>query len=89
MENFGGKVKTTLCWTCQRAVRLEIEGIRCPWSHDFKPVPGWDAEFNRRRTGTNPGGVAAYMETYHVRSCPLYLKDKPQKSNNEWLKGGL
>lgn len=87
MADYKGN-KHTLCWTCQRAVRKEIEGKRCPWSHDFKPVPGWDAELKHKRIGTNVDG-AAYIDSYYVRACPLYLKDKPQKSNNEWLKGAL
>ena len=80
-----GQYKRTLCWSCQRAVRKEVEGKRCPWSHDFKPVPGWDAEPTKKYAEANKG-EARYVDSYHVNACPLYLKDKPQAKNLDWLK---
>lgn len=87
MGYFGGKSEATLCWTCQRAIRVEIEGIRCPWSHYFKPVPGWDAIPTKKYAHKTEGGYRC-VDSYNVKSCPLYLKDKPQDIN-AWMKGVL
>lgn len=86
MADYKGN-KHTLCWTCQRAVRKEIEGERCPWSHDFKPVEGWEAEQKHRRVDTRTSGEIIYMDTYNVKSCPLYLEDDPK--GFAWTKCGL
>lgn len=55
--------KQTLCWSCQRAVK------ECPWSANFEPVPGWDAEETVLTTDTTSA------RSYHVKACPLYDPD--------------
>ena len=53
----------TLCWSCQRAVK------ECPWSANFEPVDGWDADETKIM---GPYGV---IPSYFVRKCPLYDPD--------------
>lgn len=55
--------KQTLCWDCQRAVK------ECPWSANFEPVDGWDAEPTMIMTSYRP------MPSYHVKACPLFEPD--------------
>jgi len=56
----------TLCWTCQHAAGPTM----CVWAMWLVPVPGWDAE----QKEVEPG-----IESYLVRACPLYAKDKPRE----------
>lgn len=51
--------KSSICWDCAKACR------KCPWSKDFKPVPGWDA------TPTKVYVVEGkYDDSFIVNSCP-------------------
>lgn len=43
-----------LCWDCKNAVG------RCPWSRNFTPVDGWDAE--------------ADGDGYKIYDCPLFVE---------------
>ena len=65
-DNRRGRVPETLCWSCQKAVK------ECPWSANFEPVDGWDADETKIMTHK---GV---LDSYHVRKCPLYLPDPPE-----------
>lgn len=63
-----GYVKTkkhpqTLCWKCQRAVK------ECPWSANFEPVPGWEAEPTLISASYDP------IHSYLVKKCPLFDPD--------------
>jgi len=64
-----GRLPETLCWSCQRAVK------ECPWSANFEPVDGWDAE------PTKIMGPCEVIPSYFVKSCPLYDPDpvEPKK----------
>ncbi len=55
-----GFASKSLCWKCSRATGF------CPWSREFEPVQGWDA------VQTTVDGI----ESYEVKSCPLFEKDK-------------
>lgn len=57
--NVLGKAEN-LCWVCRKAI------AGCPWSKNFIPVAGWDAE---------PDG-----ETYKIRDCPLFNRMKATKN---------
>lgn len=61
--------KSSICWDCAKACR------KCPWSKDFKPVPGWDA------TPTKVYVVEGkYDDSFIVNSCPLFEKEQEYKS---------
>lgn len=45
-----------LCWECKKACG------KCPWSFEFKPIPGWVAT-------TEPNG------SYEIKECPLFERD--------------
>ena len=65
----------TLCWNCQRATGL------CSWSEKFIPVEGWVADRNDIRIEVQNQYTRAtkYDESYFVRECPLFVRDKPRK----------
>ena len=75
-----------LCWDCERACG------DCPWSEidpdtghpRFAPVPGWTAKKVTRPTGNGPGGKA-WMTTYSITSCPLFVQTPPRKSSPAML----
>ena len=53
------------CWTCTKYLG------GCPWSAQFEPVPGWDAEpVEKSGNNTNPP-----ISTYDIKSCPMYVND--------------
>ena len=60
------------CWSCQNATG------GCPWSDRLEPVPGWDAKPVRRPTGTSHE-KRVIMDTYAIKSCPMYLEDEPRE----------
>ena len=68
-----------LCWKCQNACG------GCPWTEvdpvtkkvRFEPVPGWDAKPVRRWTAT--GSLRVRMESYSIKSCPMFVPDEPRK----------
>lgn len=68
-----------LCWKCQNACG------GCPWTEvdpvtkkvRFEPVPGWDAKPVRRWTTT--GSLRVRMESYSIKSCPMFVPDDPRK----------
>ncbi len=62
-ENCGFASKS-LCWKCSRATGF------CPWSRDFEPVQGWEAV---KTTIKNQSGD---LDSYDVKKCPLFEKDK-------------
>lgn len=61
-NRFGEKCQ--ICWTCKKA------GGICSWSHEFKPVPGWDAEPDTI-TPLNGDG-RRLIETFRIYDCPEY-----------------
>ena len=65
----------TLCWSCQLAVK------ECPWSANFEPVDGWDAEETKIMA---PHGT---IPSFLVKKCPLFVPDPPiskkEKRSNE------
>lgn len=75
-----------LCWDCERACGA------CPWSAvdpntdeiRFDPVPGWTARKVTRPVGNGPGGKA-WMETYHITACPLFVQTPPRNSSPAML----
>jgi len=62
-SNIKNNTKQTLCWDCQRAVK------ECPWSANFEPVEGWDAEETLIMAEYRP------LKSYHVKACPLFEPD--------------
>lgn len=66
-RNPGNTVKEhTLCWDCTNATNPK--GI-CPWSREFKEVPGWQAKL------VNYRGFSNGYTTYIVKSCPLFERN--------------
>ncbi len=63
-----------LCWSCQKACG------KCSWSRKVnpKPVQGWIAF--PTRVFCSKG---RYTDSYDIRFCPEYVKDKPQRWNDE------
>lgn len=56
----------SICWDCKRATGF------CSWSRDFEPVRGWEAE----PTVIKENGLAHSIDSYDVKRCPLFLKDR-------------
>lgn len=55
------KRKETICWSCDNACGS------CPWSSDFKPIPGWSA------TPTHIADTQSQVfNSYIVTKCPSY-----------------
>ena len=54
------------CDVCSRNI------ADCPWLHQDKPVPGWEAE-----RSLLPNHVPVW--TWHILRCPLYLPPRPRK----------
>jgi hypothetical protein len=73
-EDKRGKAKPNICFECKKACG------GCSWSAfdpytgkiKYEPVPGWTAE----KVLLNIGGV--YVETYHIKECPLFEEDEPR-----------
>ena len=51
----------TLCWDCRNATEKD-----CEWARYFKPVPGWEAEKTKMKTGE---------ASYIVYDCPRFVRD--------------
>ena len=68
------KKDKTICWECANACSAD-----CEWANELKPVPGWDAE---------PTVSTAGAESFLVRSCPKFVKDKPDQRRGELNTGG-
>lgn len=58
-------MKESLCWGCNKCTGF------CPWSQDFTPVKGWDAEPTKIQTEIPD----EYIDSFFVKSCPLYEPD--------------
>ena len=56
--------KNQSCWTCKNACG------GCPWSREFKPVDGWEAE------KTFIGSNGEHAESYKIIYCPEYMEEK-------------
>ena len=57
-----------LCWKCKKACG------GCSWADRFEPVEGWTAEKRVRKY--NLFDVTATYETYEIRACPEFVKDR-------------
>ena len=74
-----------LCWTCKKACGL------CPWTEydpvkkkvRFEPIPGWEATAIHRPSGHGTHGTE-YMDTYSIKKCPLYEKENPRDSADDF-----
>lgn len=63
----------SICWYCQNSTNSG-----CPWSRNFIPVPGWQAE----KTNFNFSKYDNY-KSYIVKECPLFVQDKNTKIMKE------
>ena len=78
--------RPNICFDCKNACGA------CSWSAvdpatgkvKFEPVPGWTAEKVILNAGWS-NGKPYFTETYHIKACPLFDKDKPRISNNDEL----
>lgn len=67
-----------LCWTCKKSCG------KCPWSKNFTPVAGWEAEETliimhyRHRLPGEKHVKPVRDKTYKIKACPLYEKEKRQ-----------
>lgn len=59
-----------LCGDCINAVP-DCRGHGCPWSREFKPVPGWDATPVKLKHAV-VGGKPYFGESFDIKSCPLF-----------------
>ena len=66
------------CAECARNIR------DCPWLHSDMPVPGWDARPTRVQM-RNMAYQERWVESYEIRSCPLYIPVPPREINNAEL----
>lgn len=66
-----GTYLQTLCWDCQKALG------ECSWSDNFQPVKGWDAVPTEIKTSV--GNIVPTINSYYVRSCPLFELDEKTK----------
>lgn len=73
MEQCKQTTKQTICWGCARA--LLRNGVACPWSLHFQPVPGWTAIRNDVYAQNNGARTKRTTESYIVIKCPLFLSD--------------
>ena len=84
--------EATLCWSCARAVGGCPWTERDEKTHQvrFAPVEGWEAEktiirgASSKRHGKQDEGRRRYcysMESYRVKKCPLYQKDRRTAAN--------
>lgn len=58
----------TLCWHCDHACKGG-----CSWADEFKPVNGWTAEHQVTNT----------LDSYYVKSCPLFVLAKRLKQMDD------
>lgn len=65
----------SLCWSCKRADLFMHEGLYCPWSANFMPVNGWDAE----PTKIISAEIEDIIDSFHVKACPLYEPEKGRR----------
>ena len=79
----------TLCWRCQRATNAP--GMGCSWSRQVNPEPveGWEAD-PTSMAGNHYyyKGMALEVQSYVVRSCPLFVADagnRPLTECKSWL----
>ena len=65
----------SICGECQQS------SLVCPWSREFKPVPGWTASPTRILMYTTTKGEQkpGYADSYNVTACPLYIP--PQRGS--------
>ena len=69
----------TLCWSCENSVPRIEDGVYtrgCNWSVNKKPVEGWEAE---PRTLRHNGAGLEFTKSFHVISCPQYIKSRRDK----------
>lgn len=66
----------TLCWDCRQGPRSG-----CSWFAEHRPVPGWTAERRDVAVTAIPDGRrdTRLEESYLVRRCPLYRRDRPRR----------
>lgn len=57
-----------ICSDCQRNI------MECPWLHEGRPYPGWDAEMVSRKEYPNNGKPWIWGVTWSVKSCPGHIK---------------
>ena len=53
-----------LCWSCKKSL------LKCPWSINFTPIKGWDAE----ETGNG---------SYRIYNCPLFENDMQEDEDED------
>ena len=70
----------TLCDGCANAVPGLHHG--CPWSREFKPVPGWVAEHTPLQCLHTVNGQSYYHTTdsYIVHDCPQFVPDAQRET---------
>lgn len=79
MADQNSKISNQLCWNCKRTGACK--GVKpCPWAAAFKPVKGWEATPTviRELDGTK-------VESYDIKACPLFIKDKEFATRREAL----
>ena len=62
----------SLCWDCKRADKFFHQGLFCPWSANFTPVPGWSAV----PTQIVSEEIEEVIDSFEVISCPLFTADR-------------
>lgn len=60
-----------ICFNCMNSVPSVEKETGCPWSWDFEPVPGWDAEPTIINIGTINGKTYT-ADSFDIKSCPLF-----------------
>ena len=60
----GKRHEHTLCWDCAKATSAD-----CPWAESGIPVKGW------RARPTDIRFACEHTSSFHVYSCPLFVRD--------------
>jgi hypothetical protein len=79
MINRSGKSTSNPCDIC--AVNISD----CPWLHEGKPVPGWDAEPVQIKLGwdrVKGVRVPVVRGTFKILDCPMFIKTERQCKYN-------
>ena len=70
----GFKSNETLCWYCKRSGFGDYS--TCPWERKSETVSGWQVIPTRLLQYRTATGTPVYLKSYHVISCPMYIKGR-------------
>lgn len=63
------------CWTCR------LSYGQCPWSKNFQPIEGWEAELTHKTVR----GKVVY-DSFEIKHCPMYQQDESSRKFDEKIR---